>query len=191
MKFRFLVALLLLCSVHAFSQSKNSISLVYGISSTTVDTHNAIGDNGYTDKSGTQFGALYTIQLVKFLSIETGLMYANDKTALTYIIPGHGEGMQQGNIQLLSVPVYAKFTFLKYLFANAGFSVDKQTNYHINPILDDQSGIGAEVGVGGQYDFSHLRVFVNPFIRGHAIYSDRHNDQLTEQGVRFGVGYLF
>src|ERR1700744_3635240 len=186
MKFKFLLIAFLFVSIKTFSQSKNNISLVYGIANVYGDNYGAIGDYGYNTKSGTMYGFSYTRDLTRSFSLETGLLYSVNNVELTTIGP-HG-GIYDQKVDILSVPIYAKLTFWKYVFAQWGVTLDHQTNYSANSIIDDQSGVGIVIGIGGKYNFGPVSVFANPFFDRHAI--GAHNS-LVDTGAKFGVGYNF
>ncbi len=189
MKFNFFLIPLIFISMASYAQSPNTISAVYGFSTTNVDIHDAIGDYGYDQKTGNLFGVMYSRAINKFFSIETGLLVSNDKVQLNVIEAGLGNIYSNGNVKTISVPIYAKFTFLKYLFADAGCLIDKQTNYVNDDVIQSQSGLGVEVGVGAQYTYDHLTIFVNPYLRQYAI--TRTENNLSESGFKFGLGYSF
>jgi hypothetical protein len=91
------------------------------------------------------------------------------------------------------VPVIAKFTFFKYLYADGGISVDKEINYPGNYLSLDQSGIGIEVGIGAQYTFSRVTVFVNPYFKNYGVvhFNSKQDFDLLENGFKFGLKYSF
>ncbi|HEY9001690.1 MAG TPA: outer membrane beta-barrel protein [Mucilaginibacter sp.] len=186
MKLKLLVFTLLLCSSYAFSQTKNNISVVYGFNANMVDIHGAIGDYGYNDKSGQSYGLSYTRSFNKLFSLETGFLYSTNKVQLTTI--GPAGGIYNGEIHMVSVPVLAKWTFLKYLYGQCGVIFDKETNYTANDIVDDQSGVGIEIGLGGKYNLGPVSVFVNPYYANHRFYN---SNNLMEAGIKFGLGYNF
>ncbi|HTE01403.1 MAG TPA: outer membrane beta-barrel protein [Mucilaginibacter sp.] len=188
MRFKLILSALCLLSIQAFSQSKNNISVVYGFASNTIDIHGAIGDYGYANKSGIMYGLSYTRDLAKSFSIETGLIYANHQAEVHYIVGGLGEQKRSGEIHLISVPLYARYTFLKYLFLQGGFSLDHQTNYTRESVANDQSGLGLEFGVGGKINLGQFSVFANPYFCNHN-FSGTNN--LMETGVKFGAGFNF
>jgi hypothetical protein len=189
MKFKLILLTLITFSIRAYSQSKNDISVVYGESTTNVNIHDAVGDYGYNSKTGILYGLTYTRVINKFLSLETGLLYADDKVQLNSDLPGPYQGNHDGEVKALSLPVLAKFTFFKYLFVDGGFLIDKQTNYTKSNIINDQSGIGGEMGIGAQFTFMKVRVFVNPYFRQYN--TTTFDNNLFESGVKFGLGYNF
>jgi hypothetical protein len=169
-----------------FLPNKNNISLVFGFNANRVDIHGAIGDYGYNNKSGQSYGVSYTRSFTKVFSIETGLLYSTNKVQLTTI--GPAGGTYNGELHLLSVPVLAKWTFLKYLYGQSGLIFDHQINYSADHILDDQSGVGIEIGLGGKYNFGPVLIFANPYLTNHLFYG---KNNLEEAGIKFGLGYNF
>src|SRR5579872_2424021 len=162
MKFTSIVTALILLSLQAFPQSKNNISLVYGAASNIVDIHGAIGDFGYSPESGTNFGLSYTHYMSKHFSLETGLLYSKSDVRLSSIQGPRGEFFYDGDVKMISVPVYAKFTFLKYAFLQGGILLDHQTNYSghsRNYLINDVSGVGIEMGIGWKYNIGRVSVF--------------------------------
>ena len=139
MKFKFILLTLVTLSTRSFSQSNNTISVLYGFSNTNVDIHGVIGDFGYNTKTGTAIGLFYTKKYNKLFSLQAGLLYADDKTEETSIMPGLAGINNESDIKMLSVPVIARLTFFKYLFADGGLSIDKETNYAGNQGATDQS----------------------------------------------------
>jgi len=193
MKFKLILSALILLSLQVFSQSKNNISVEAGLSSTNVDIFNAIGDFGYNTKSGVTTGMLYTKTIKPWFSLQTGLSFADDQTEETSILPGRTNIKIDGDLKILSIPLIAKFTFFNYVFADAGISFDDEINRSGNYSSLDQSGIGMEAGIGGQYAFKRITVFINPYIK---IYSTTHfssgqDFNLLEGGCKFGLGYNF
>ena len=186
MRFKMLAIAFVFSNSLAFCQSKNNISVVYGIDANLVDIHNAIRDYGYNNKTGKTYGLSYSRNISSVFSLETGLLYADYKVELTTIGPAGGTYDQ--NLHLLSVPVYAKWTFLKYFYGQCGVSFDHQTNYSADHAVDDQSGAGISFGIGGKYNFGPMAIFANPYYTNHRFYG---RNNLMEGGVKFGLGYNF
>ena len=186
MKFKLVLFALLLFGLQSFSQTKNNISLVYGIANSTGDNHGVIGDYGYNSQSAWLYGFSYTKSLTRTFSLETGLLYSVNKVELTTI--GPHAGIYDQNVNLISVPIYAKLNFFKYAFAQWGVMLDHETNYNSDSIINDQSGVGIVIGIGGQYSIGHANIFINPYFCRHALNA---NNNLVETGIKFGVGYNF
>ncbi len=196
MKFNLFLLLFVLFSASVYSQSKNNISVYYGISNSDVDIRGAIGDYGYKPKDGIGFGLTYTRVFTKIVSVETGLQYCDDNVQMNAIqsFPsGITTVIRNGQAKFLSVPLNAKFTFLKYFYGASGLSADFQTNYTNSSVLDKQSGIGLEIGLGAKYGIGKVNVFVNAYAHELAVFhfsKDAHSN-LLEDGLRFGLGYNF
>jgi hypothetical protein len=193
MNFKILLCAFLFFSVRAFSQTTNNISVLYGLSSTSVDIHGAIGDFGYANKTGTSYGATYSRNFSKIFSVETGVILYDDKAEIHSIQPGR-DVITDGDVKLITVPIIGKWTFFNCLFIETGISIDKQTNYSSNSVVSSQSGLGNEFGFGGTYTFKHISVFVNPYWREFSIInfsSNNENRNLIDIGVKFGLGYNF
>jgi hypothetical protein len=193
MKFKLILSALIMCSLQVFSQSQNNISVVYGFSTANVDIHGAIGDFGYNTKTGLTSGVLYTKTIKQWFSLQTGLFYADDKAEENSILPGRSGINIDGDLKIVSIPITAKFTVIKYLFADAGLSFDKEINYSGNYLQLDQSGIGVELGVGGQYPFGRFSIFVNPYFKvyGMTHFNRAEDFNMIEGGFKFGLGYNF
>lgn len=189
MKFKLLLLASIVASINADAQSNNNISLLYGISTTNVDIHNAIGDFGYNQKTGIVQGITYSRKINKWFSIETGLLVENDKVELSTILPGMGTPTVDGIVKLISVPVYAKFTFLRYFYGDTGISFDYQTNYSSNSVVNSESGTGVELGIGAKYTLGRIIIFVNPYTHIYTLNTSHFN--LMEAGYKFGAGYDF
>jgi len=192
MKFKLILGAVIMCSLQAFSQS-NSISIVGGYSIANVDIHGALGDFGYNTKTAVATGLIYTKEIKDFFSLQTGLFFSDDKVEFSSILPGRAGINIDGDLKIISIPITAKFTFFKFAFADAGLSFDKEINYTGNYVQTDQSGIGVELGFGGQYAFKHFTVFVNPYLKvyGTTHFNSYEDFNLIEGGYKFGLGYNF
>jgi hypothetical protein len=188
MKFKCAFPVLLLVSFQAFSQTKNNLSLVYSAAANTVDIHGAIGDFGYASESGTNFGLSYTRYMTGHFSLETGLLYSKSYVRLSSIQGPRGQFFYDGDVKMISVPVLAKFTFLKYVFLQGGILLDHQTNYVPDGVINDESGVGLEMGIGGKYNIGCFSVSLNPFLAKHGTPG---SNNLLEAGAKFGLGYDF
>jgi hypothetical protein len=192
MKLRFILAAIILLSGGAYSQSKNNISVVYGTAGNVVDIHGVIGDFGYNAGNATLFGLSYVRILTQSFSIQSGIIFSDNKTQLTSIQGSRGEFIYNEPIKMLSVPILLRRNFLKYFYFNFGLSVDMQANPSDGYTLN-QAGIGYEMDLGGQYNFGHLSLFAAPFFRAHGLirFNNNNTGNLLDAGVKFGSGYNF
>jgi hypothetical protein len=179
-------------SLKGYSQLKNSLSVVAGASANNINRGNMIGGPSYEGKGGWLYGLKYTRSLSSSFSVETGLQYSSDKIQVSSeFMPNVPRIVRNDQVKIVSVPVYASFSFLKYLFLNAGLSADFETD-HPADLFDDQSGISLGAGIGGKVNFDKVSVFINPFVQQHAVISFKDaNEHLFNAGVKLGVGYRF
>jgi hypothetical protein len=187
-----LFAFIFLCT-GVYCQSKNTLSLVFGAAGNDVGFI-GIGGPGYLGQGGLIYGFNYSRSLTKPLSIETGLEYSVNNVLWDYEDAYNPSFTpQKASVKMLSVPVFAKITFLKYFFADGGFIADFETSHVSDAIVNNQSGIGMGLGIGGKYTFKKMTLFINPFIQFHDAVSFNHQGggSLLDQGVKFGIGYGF
>jgi hypothetical protein len=175
----------------AFAQS-NTLSAMYGVGSADINIHSILGDFGYQSEGATIFGLGYTRNITKHFAVETGLTLADNKIRINSFSSGTTV-TNYDNIKLVTIPLLAKLTFLKYLYADLGLNVDFQTNYTTTSLAPDQSGIGVEAGLGGKYSFGPFMLFVNPFTQYHRIikFNSGSKQELFNGGIKFGAGYSF
>lgn len=188
-----LSAFLLLLSLHVFAQKESKIRLYGGLTTSDISRHNKLAGDVSLDLSNTyEFGLRYLLQITPNLAIETGLNYwRGDLKIKPAFNPGANLTSRTEKLHITSIPIYANFNFLDYFFVNAGPIMDFQSS---DSSIDDQSGIGIGLGIGGEYSFSNFSIFINPNIRRYAVipFEEENNHQkLTSFGVNLGVGYQF
>lgn len=193
MKSQFLLLALIFFCANAFCQTKNTISVFYAPGSADVNTFGAIGDFGYESQSAKAFGLAYTKRISKHFSLESGFGFSKNNTKETSFPSGH-VNTYYNRVDLITVPVLAKFNFLRYLYADIGLDIDFQTNYTGNSAQPpNQSGIGIEGDVGAKYSFGPVAVFISPYFQNHGIinYHKGSDFNMINTGVKFGLGYSF
>lgn len=136
----------------------------------------------------------YSREIVDDFYIESGLNYAKVDVEIKPPFMGMPIISRNEELKLLSIPLFAKYVFWHYAFINGGPLVDFQLSD--SPTINSQSGIGCSLGFGGEYDFKHFLIYVNPDFKRHDVipfekYSHRFQDRLTEFGIQFGIGYTF
>lgn len=194
MKIHLVFLLLALLSAKVYCQSKNNFSFVFGAGSNDIRLIGP-GGPGYKGNGEIIYGLNYTRSITKMLSIETGLEYSVNNLLWDYedaYAPSFTP--QKGSIRMLSVPLYANFTFLRYVFADVGIVADFETNYNsTNTITPKQTGIGFATGIGGKYNVDRMTLFVNLFLQAHSIitFQNEGSGSLLNSGVKFGIGYGF
>ncbi|SHF51384.1 Outer membrane protein beta-barrel domain-containing protein [Salegentibacter echinorum] len=193
MKKILLSAFLLLISFNALAQKQNEIRIYGGITTSDISRHSKLDGDVSLDLNNTyEFGLRYLLQITQNLAIETGLNYwRGDVKINPPMNPGPNLSSRKEKLQITSIPIYANFSFLDYFFINGGPVMDFQSS---DSSIDDQSGIGVGLGIGGEYSFNNFSVFINPNIRRYAVipFEEENNHQkLTSFGVNLGLGYQF
>jgi len=189
----FCLTTLILLNFKTYGQQKNTVAVVYGTGSDGL-IGGGIGSAGYSSRGFNMVGFDYMYHFNRLFAIETGLEYSNNNLLWDYedaYDPTFKP--QSASIKMLSIPVCGNFTFFKYLFLDAGFSIDIETDHPAERLAPEQSGIGMVLGAGGKYTFKHIFLFVNPFFQAHSIYrfSSSGGQNLTNSGFKFGIGYGF
>ena len=202
MKYLFLSLIILFFSLQIKAQNSNRISFFYGFAANElVRSANLDGAPSYDGKGSTIFGITYQRTLNNYLSLETGLEYSKNKIEITpvyypelHMYPSKNVVTQEVSVNMITIPVYANFTFFKYFYANAGALIDFELSGEEYKSADEQSGIGFGGGIGAQYTFQNFTFFVNPMIRYHAVIpfqKENYQQHLAEAGVKFGLGFNF
>lgn len=178
------------------AQNKGGLFFTYSLSS-ALPAYNRSGMDGgpgYDGKQSSSIGLRYIVKSNKPVAFETGIEYGNYKFNIeSEFYPGTEQTTRSSKAELITIPVYANLTFLKYAFINGGALIDIEINKQNT--IQKQSGIGFGLGLGGKYNFNKISIFVNPFLQRHAFLSlEGKNDNrlsLVNPGVRVGMGYTF
>ena len=149
------------------------------------------GGPGLTGDGFYNVGLTCQFPLTKRWDLETGVEFSKH----TIVISSHHVPTplrRKEKIGFACIPVTVKMNFLKYFFVNGGCLVDLDINASSRS-LDNQSGLGAVLGVGARYDFNFGgTIFANPYINCHSLLHfqlDKYHERLAEIGIRFG--FLF
>jgi hypothetical protein len=177
------LALALSCTF-AFCQSKNnSLYLVFAQPGNFVGSE-GLGAAGYSGKGATLYGLNYVRRITKSFAVETGIEYSVNNVLWDYVdYYSTNFTPQPASIKMLTVPIYANFTFFKYFFVDAGFIDAFETSHQSDAIIKDKSGVSPGLGFGAKYGYKNVLVVVNPFYQFH--------ERLCDRGVKFGLGYEF
>lgn len=135
------------------------------------------------------FGLICTYSIKKWLELESGVNFSKYYTT-TRSAPIPEVFIKKGNTSLISVPVMARINFLKYFFIKGGVLLEH--NGSVSSVITDQSGIGAEAGIGAKFEFkSGLSVYINPYFTEHAIvsFSQHNHHRIYDNAIRFGLTY--
>ncbi len=202
MKRLFLSITIFLFGLQITAQNSNRISFFYGFASNELLRNVDLdGAPSYKGKGSTIIGITYQRTIYKSLSLETGFEYSKNKIEITpvYYPENHmylskNAATQRISVNMITIPVYANYTFLKYFYANAGVLIDFENSRGDYPKTSDQSGIGFGAGIGGQYTLQNFTLFVNPMIRLHAVIAnekEKYHQHITESGIKIGIAYNF
>jgi hypothetical protein len=199
----------LLCSSAFCQTGNNTISLLFGQAHTITATTGTYPTAEFVNSpfritSGPHFGLSYDRRIYKGLSVEGSVIYVDEKAQYIYSYATDTHYVGDGHVGMLWVQALCKYTFFKYIFVDAGISVDAQTNYKQTMQMYDQSGFGLEAGFGGKIAAGHFVFSVNPYWRAHSIIvidvfnikstfykKNIWNHELDEEGIKFGIGYNF
>ena len=139
-------------------------------------------------------GISYLLPIKNRLALETGLEYENHTiTTHPMIIPNveYHITQTQHEISLISIPILIRWTFANYFFAQGGTFLDLDLSDAND--LDDQTGLGINLGLGAKYDFKcGISMFVNPYLKYHSIIPftpEKYQNHLWESAFRLGVAY--
>jgi hypothetical protein len=188
----FLTFFVAIMTIQSYSQKSNELRVYYGFSGGLLGRNNVLVGAGSSDvENSKEFGIKYLKQLKNNLSIELGINFL--KSDLIFkgapMIPEIPTRYEK--LEMISIPIYANFTFWKYLFINGGPILDFQTS---DNSIDLQSGFGYSVGLGGKYEFDQFLIFINPNYKRHSVVPferENYHQRLKELGIQFGIGYKF
>ena len=195
MKCCLILITLIFTSYFSLGQRKNKLFVTYGISNAlpAYNANGVAGGGGYDGTGSFSVGFRYIAQSKKPITFETGFDYATHKyTRTPAFYPGMDMTPKPEKLELISIPVYANLTFLKYLFINGGALIDFEINKKNS--IQKQSGIGFGLGIGGKYDFKRFSIMASPFAQRHAFLAFEKTGtrlSLLDAGVRIGLGYSF
>jgi len=126
-----------------------------------------------------------------WFSMEAGINFSEQRY-IRHSAPMSDVLTSSGQFGMLSLPVKARFDFLKYLFADAGFVTGVQTG---GSSSFDLSGLGLTAGLGVKYRFkSDIIISMRVYETQFALVSfsgEDHPYTLSNTGVTVGVGYRF
>jgi hypothetical protein len=183
---------IIIVTINSYSQNSNELRIYYGISDAVfLQNQDLVGAGNYEITNFNEYGIKYLRQLFDNFYIETGINYSKSDIKITPVFTGEQAPSRYEKLEIISVPIYANYSFWKYLFVNGGPILDFQTS---DNSTDSQSGIGYSLGIGGKYYFDNFLIFVNPNFKRHSVVpfeKENYHQKLTELGIQFGIGYMF
>lgn len=179
----------------SFAQTKNNVSVYYGIADNVKSTLFAKGGGGSHPMGSYSFELTYSHLVYKQLSVEAGFRYSKCKTEISFDFIRPPISDVNGNLYLISIPVNLKVAFWKYFFCHAGFTYDIDFNRDKLYPMEDQTGVGIVMGAGCRVDFKQLSFTLNPVLLSHSLVAFKQDNnkktRLIELSLKFGIGYNF
>lgn len=170
----------------------NTISGYYGYSESAFLRYVSLeGDAGYDNSNAYEFGIKYSRAISDRLTIETGINYFSTDVKITPAFTGEPVPPTHETLKVTSVPVFLNITLNKIFFLNGGPIFGFQNN---ETSIDSQSGIGYGIGVGGQYEFNNIVLYINPNLKRNTILpfkTGQYYLRLTHFNIDIGLGYRF
>ncbi|MBL7967520.1 MAG: outer membrane beta-barrel protein [Prolixibacteraceae bacterium] len=195
MKKLLLAFLTFLIFIPVYSQEKAQWGITYlGGSNDMFMISDLVGAPSYKGDGFFAVGFQYLRPVKKHLSFETGLQFSQDKISIHPNLPPNSQGtISHAKVSMISIPLALRLSFLKYAFINGGLLLDADTGIS-NPV-DNQTGIGALLGAGLQYEFKQgLVISTSPTTQIHSLLtfsSDGNHHRLIQSGLKFGIAYRF
>ena len=188
------VGILFFISVACYSQETwyGEIAAYTGGGINDIFRYNELmGAPSYTG-NGFFTGGVSVRRIIKeWFSVEGGINFSEQYYTM-HSAPTPEVITSSGHFGMLSLPVKARFDFLKYVFAEAGIVPGLQTG---NTESFDLSGLGVTAGLGLKYRFkSDIIITFRAYETQYDILSFSNDDHpyiLSNSGFTVGVGYRF
>jgi hypothetical protein len=153
------------------------------------------GAGSYSGRGYHSFGITYIRSLSNTFELETGVEYSKNTYHFSNSSLGPGiDVSHNAYLSLIEIPITVRFNFWQYFFLNGGLILDLDITK--DKYLDNQTGIGAILGVGAKYNFpkTPIGLFVNPYLKHRPLIpftKERYHLRTMESGFRIGVVYNF
>ncbi|TXH27280.1 MAG: hypothetical protein E6Q96_06685 [Cyclobacteriaceae bacterium] len=191
MKFSYL-PILLMCIFNANAQSdrRSSFGVFAGVGGGAVVQKGLDGAGSKEMGIGLSIAVNYYCKLSGKTLFETGIAcYKNEVTFDNQNSPNGPAKAKTQNVYIVYVPVFLRHHLSKSFFLSGGLIADFDLSK--NRYMDDQSGLGAGVGIGVNFPLSQKIVLgVNPFISIHGLLmidGTSYSQRLLETGIRLGI----
>ncbi|MEN6619731.1 MAG: hypothetical protein ABFC28_09640 [Rikenellaceae bacterium] len=167
-------------------KGKTTVGILYSFGDNSLNSsQNIVGGPGYYGKGFYGVVTRVSVQVINNLDIVTGLSIIGNKFEVTPAPIGTPVLTRSLNINVFSIPLFAKYHFLKFLYVSGG------PVFNLNGGERDLNGIGAGADFGGEYLFNNGMVLsFGPFMRIIGIVPWK-TYKLTNTGVNFGISYRF
>lgn len=187
------------CITSVRAQSGIELKGYYGISGNRLARKIQLtGSSSVNMESLSEFGLILSKGIAKKLRFNAGVNYT---MAQVYYRPApcpncgmenRSSYVHNSDFEMVTIPVYLEYTFLKFLYGAVGPVVDFQTSHTNN--FTDQSGVGYLVGAGAKYTTNKIVFSVFPHYKRHHVipFEKTENKYLLEEfGLQFGIAYRF
>jgi hypothetical protein len=190
---RLIFLVLIVIGLNSYSQDKGEIGLSFGMGESNLLQFVQL--EGAGSSTGLEFYSLslkYLKPINTWLSFQTGLDFGyHNFLHKGAVDPNHQFEPVREKAFLTSIPFVLRATFLKHFFFSSGILLDMDFNNA--DYIDNQTGIGAQVGFGAHYRFKQgFGIYVNPTISLHSMVPfsvSNYHERILESGFRFGVTY--
>ena len=157
---------LLCCIVLSFSQGSNDLNnhRAIGITFSSLGENEIIrfeeldGGASYDGDGFFSIGINYLQSLNKWITLETGLEYAQHSVTIQSELPPDIDSESRSvDMALITFPLSIRAQLSQYFFINTGLLVDIDVSGSSD--IDSQTGLGGLLGLGGQYKFQTVFLF--------------------------------
>jgi|SRR5690606_16409724 len=194
MKRNLLLIFLLLNSAFAFSQNGLEVKGYFGVSGTRVGSTSDFGRLGSLKVNEfKEFGLMLSSGIGGKFRLNGGLSYSYGKVWIQCDLCSWTDLPNPYNqdFRMLSFPVFAEYELTNFFFVAAGPILDFHLSEGNN--LEDQSGLGYLVGLGGKVRTEKFTFSIFPNYKRHALFPfdkpESYKTFLQEFGLQLGVGY--
>ncbi len=150
------------------------------------------GSASYTNNGTFDIGLSFERPLNDKLFFESGIDYAkHDFTVKPAYMGEATPASHKESINMLSVPFLLKATLGRYLYASGGALLNLDISK--TKMVDNQTGIGVNIGLGGQYiSKSGVGLFLEPHLKLHSLLPfnlSKYHSRVLESGIKLGLTY--
>lgn len=196
MKKNLLFIFMILNSAFALGQSGPEVKGYFGISGAQVGIVADVSVESSVEMNGfKEFGLMLSSGIGGKFRLNGGLNYAYGKVEFQCDLCSGSDlpNPYDQDFRMLSIPVYVEYELTNFFYLAAGPLVDFQLSE--NNYLEDQSGLGYLIGLGGKVRTEKLTFSIFPNCKRHAVVSfdtpEGDKTFLQEFGLQLGVGYSF
>jgi hypothetical protein len=191
--------LLVVLALPAFAQQNNEVQLYYGFPSANLRWNfEVLGASSSDLHSSVDFGLRYRRQLDSKWGILTGLQYFQSEKIMRLMptgMPVFGPSTFEESLKILSLPLLAEYSFLKYFYLAAGPQIDFQLTEDMFK-SQNQTGIGYIVGAGARAQKEKWSFFAFPNFSRHSWIPLQKQEFDSRQvlevlSLQIGLGYQF